>query len=125
MTIKDIQNRNQKFQSKATDLLDLILGNGFLETLSAIIRSLKLIDKYLIRLIKSQSEVEFEGIMDLIEHELDDAVYILDRIERQNRTYKLQIIDSFLREGYDLLSSYFICCDQLIERKINESEKIL
>lgn len=125
MTLKDIRETNEKFQRKAAAMVDLIPGGGFLEVSTAIIRSTRLIDKYLLKLVRSEDEVAFSQAMDLIETELDDAVFILDRIDNKNRTYKLKIIDTFLKEGYDLLSIYSMCCDQLISRRINEDEEIL
>ena len=125
MTLKDIQERNEKFQKRAAGLVDLIPGGSFLEVSTAIIRSVRLIDKYLIKMIRSKSTSEFDQSIDLIENELDEAVYILDRIDNKNRKYKLQVIETFLKEGYDLLSIYSLCCDQVIGQRINEDEEIL
>lgn len=125
MTLKDIQHRNMRFQKKAADLVDLIPGGGFLEVSTQIIRSVRLVDKYLLKLIRSDREMEFTRVMDLIEEELDDAVYILDRIDMLNKKHKMKVIQNFLKEGYDLLSIYSLCCDQLIGRRINEDEEIL
>ena len=125
MTLKDIQERNEKFQKRAAGLVDLIPGGSFLEVSTAIIRSVRLIDKYLIKMIRSKTTSEFDQSIDLIENELDEAVYILDRIDNKNRKYKLQVIETFLKEGYDLLSIYSLCCDQVIGQRINEDEEIL
>ena len=96
-----------------------------MEVSTAIIRSVRLIDKYLIKMIRSKTTSEFDQSIDLIENELDEAVYILDRIDNKNRKYKLQVIETFLKEGYDLLSIYSLCCDQVIGQRINEDEEIL
>ncbi|MEQ9229673.1 MAG: hypothetical protein RIF46_03255 [Cyclobacteriaceae bacterium] len=125
MTLKDIQERNQRFQQRTASLVDMIPGGGFLDVSTAMIRSARMIDKYLFKLVRSQSEAEFAQAMDLIEEELDEAVFILDRIDNKNRKYKLKMIDTFLKEGYDLLSIYSMCCDQLIGKRIGEEEDIL
>ena len=125
MTLKDIQERNLRFQKKAASLVDLIPGGSFLDVSTALIRSARLTDKYLLRLVRSKDETTFSHTMDLIEAELDDAVYLLDRIDNINRRHKLKLIQNFLKEGYDLLSIYSLCCDQLISRRINEDEEIL
>ena len=125
MILKDIQERNIKFQKKAASLVDLIPGGAFLEVSTRLIRSARLVDKYLLKLVRRKSENEFAQIMDVIEEELDDAVYLLDRIDSKNKKYKLKMINSLLKEGYDLLSLYSMCCDQLIDRRINEEEDIL
>ena len=49
MTLKDIQERNQKFQLKAASLVDLIPGGGFLDASTALIRCVRLTDKYLLK----------------------------------------------------------------------------
>ena len=125
MILKDIQERNIKFQKKTASLVDLIPERAFLEVSTRLIRSARLVDKYLLKLVRKKSENEFAQIMDVIEEELDDAVYLLDRIDSKNKKYKLKMINSLLKEGYDLLSLYSMCCDQLIGRRINEEEDIL
>lgn len=125
MTLKDIQERNLKFQKSAAGMVDLIPGGSFLDVSTALIRSARLTDKYLLRLVQSKDEMSFAQTMDLIEAELDEAVYLLDRIDNINRKHKLKMIQNFLKEGYDLLSIYSLCCDQLIGRRINEDEEIL
>lgn len=125
MTLKDIQERNQRFQKRTASLVDMIPGGGFLDVSTAMIRSARLIDKYLFKLVRSANESEFAQTMDRMEEELDEAVYLLDRIDNKNRTYKLKMIETFLKEGYDLLSIYSMCCDQLIGKRISEDEEIL
>ncbi len=125
MTLKDIQERNLRFQRKAASMVDLIPGGSFLDVSTALIRSARLADKYLMKLVRSKDEMTFSQIMDLMESELDEAVYLLDRIDNINRKHKLKMIQNFLKEGYDLLSIYSLCCDQLISRRINEDEEIL
>jgi len=125
MTIQDIQRRNEHFQKKTIELVELLPGSGFLEVSTALIRSIRLIDKYLIKSLQVQSAAQFSHLMGRIEEELDEAVYILDRIDKTNRSYKMKVVENFLKEGYDLLSIYSLCCDQLIGKKLRVDEDIL
>jgi hypothetical protein len=125
MTLQDIQKRNEHFQKKTIELVELLPGSGFLEVSTALIRSIRLIDKYLIKSLQVQTPGQFSRLMGMIEEELDEAVYILDRIDKTNRTYKMKAVENFLKEGYDLLAIYSLCCDQLIGKKLRVDEDIL
>ena len=125
MKLQDIQKRNLSYQKKAADLVDLIPGGGFLEISTALIRSVRLIDKHLIRSLQAQNEIQFGHIMGQIEEELDESVFMLDRIDKQNRNLKMKALDDLLKEGYDLLSIYSICCDQLIGKRMHKDEEML
>ncbi len=125
MTLQDIQKRNESFQKKTIELVELLPGSGFLEVSTALLRSIRMIDKYLIKSLQAEKASQFSRLMGLIEEELDEAVYILDRIDKTNRTYKMKAVENFLKEGYDLLSIYSLCCDQLIGKKLRVDEDIL
>lgn len=125
MTLQDIQRKNQQFQKRTAALADMLPTGGFLEVSTALLRSIRLIDKYLLKLLQTKTDAQFGRIMSLIEEELDESVYILDRIDNKNKTYKLKAVETFLKEGYDLLSIYSLCCDQLLSKKYREDEELL
>ncbi len=125
MTLQDLQKRNEHFQRRAAELVDLMPTGGLLDVTTALIRSARLIDKYLTKLLQATSEDVFSKTMGLIEEEIDESVYILDRIDMKNRKYKLKVLDNFLMEAYDLLSVYSLCCDYVVSKRINKSEEIL
>ena len=125
MTLQDIQKRNEHFQRKAAGLVDLLPTGGLLDVTTALIRSARLIDKYLTKLVQATNEDQFSLAMKLIEEELDESVFILDRMDQKNRKYKLKIIENFLKEGYDLLSVYSLCCDHIISKRVNKDEEVL
>lgn len=83
MTLEDLQKRNEHFQHKAAGLVDLMPTGGLLEVTTAIIRGVRLMDKYLAKLVRSTTEDEFTLAMKLIEEEIDEAVYVLDRIDKR------------------------------------------
>ncbi|MCP4458255.1 MAG: hypothetical protein GY816_09570 [Cytophagales bacterium] len=123
MTLQDLQKRNDHFQRKAAALVDLLPGGGLLDVTTALIRGARLIDKYLAKLVQSTDEEQFAQAMRLIEEEIDESVFILDRIDKKNRKYKLAVLDNFLKEGYDLLSVYSLSCDHIISKRINQKEE--
>lgn len=125
MKLQDIQKRNLAYQKRASELVDLIPGGGFLEISTALIRSIRLIDKHLIRSLQASNEIQFGHVMGQIEEELDESVFMLDRIDKQNRNLKMKALDDLLKEGYDLLSIYSICCDQLIGKRMQKDQELL
>ena len=125
MTLQNLQKRTEHFQRKAAGLVDLMPTRGLLDVTTAVIGSVQLIDKYMTRLVQSTNEDEFTLAMRRIEEEIDESVYILDRIDKKNRKHKLTILDNFLMEGYDLLSVYSLCCDHIISKKALKNEEIL
>ena len=125
MTLPDLQKRNEHFQRNAAALVDLMPGGGLLDVITALIRSVRLFDKYIDRLIRSTNEEQFTEAMALIEEELDESVYNLDQMDKKNRKHELKVLENFLKEGYDLLSIYSLCCDHIISKRICKEEEIL
>jgi hypothetical protein len=125
MTLQDIQNRNENFQKNAARLVDLVPQGGMLELSTGLIRSVRLIDKHLIRLVQSRNDAAFHQVMQRIEDELDEAVYLLDQVERMNKQLKMDTILDFLKEGYDLMSIYSLCCDQIVGARVQNDEEML
>jgi len=125
MTLQDIQKRNEHFQGKAAALVDLIPGAGLLDISTALIRSARVIDKYMVQLIHAANEKQFQQAMNLIEEELDETVYILDRMDMKNKKYKLKVLENFLKQGYELLSIYSLCCDHIISKRVSKDEEVI
>lgn len=125
MTLQDIKKRNEHFQQKAAGLVDLMPAGGLLDVTTALIRSTRLIDKYLNKLVSAKTEDQFSQGMKLIEEEIDECVYVLDQMDKKNRKYKLKVLENFLKEGYDLLSIYSLCCDHIIGKRLNKDEEVL
>lgn len=122
MTLEQLYKRNEKFQKEAGELAELIPGGNMLEFSSLLIRGSKKIDGQLQRLIATKSELSFHTAISKMEEEMDEIVYMLDRLDEANRMLKMDAIKEFIKKGYDLLSIYSICCDQLVERKIKTDE---
>ena len=125
MTPQDLRIRNENFQRKAADLVDLMPTGGLLDVTTEVIRSMRLIDKYLTKLVRSTTEDELTHGMTLIEEEIDEVVCFLDRMDMKNRKHKLKVLENFLKEGFDLLSVYSLCCDQIISKRTINTEEVL
>lgn len=122
MTLEQLYRLNEKFQEEAGQLAELLPGGNMLEFSSLIIRGAKKMDMQLKKLISTKSENSFHTAMSKMEDEMDEIVYMLDRLDEANRSKGMDFITDFIKKGYDLLSIYSICCDQLIERKVKADE---
>ncbi len=122
MTLEQLYRRNEKFQKEASQLAEMVPGGNMIEFSSLLIRGAKKMDSQLQKLVSTKSENSFHSALSKMEDEMDEVVYMLDRLDEANRMKKMEFINEFIKNGYDLLSIYSLCCDQLIERKIKADE---
>ncbi|MFT6868087.1 MAG: hypothetical protein ACJA08_002937 [Cyclobacteriaceae bacterium] len=122
MTLEQLYQSNEKFQKEASQLSEMVPGGNMIEFSSLLIRGSKKIDVLLQKLITAKSETSFHAALTKMEDEMDEVVYMLDRLDEANRMQKMDFIIKFIKKGYDLLSIYSMCCDQLIEKKIKADE---
>lgn len=93
-----------------------------LEFSSLLIRGSKKVDVQLKNLVASRNEDGFHNYMNEMEDELDEMVYMLDKLDQANRAKKVAFIGDLLKKGYDLVSLYSMCCDQLISKRMKTEE---
>lgn len=122
MTATQIHELNEKFQRKSVQISELIPSGGLTEATSAMIRSARKIDAQFLKLIQAPSESHFNRIMDKMEEEMDEILFILDQLELANKKRNISLITEFLKEGYNLVSVYSKCFDYIISKKITEEE---
>lgn len=122
MTVLELHNINEKFQKSAVMLSELIPSGGLTNATSAVIRSARKIDAQFAKLLSAPSEMKFNMIMDKLEEEMDEVMFILDRLEEANKKRQIALIKDFLKEGYDLLSLYSRCFDSIIDKKVYKEE---
>ncbi|NQZ76017.1 MAG: hypothetical protein HRT61_07885 [Ekhidna sp.] len=122
MTLKDIHELNEKFQKGAVQLSELIPTGALVQSTSLLIRSSRKIDEQFIKLLKAPSAIIFNQILDQLEEESDEILFILDQLELANRKNKISLIDEFVKEGYNLMSIYSKCFDAIIGKSIKEEE---
>lgn len=120
MTVNEIHELNEKFQISAVQLSELIPSGGLTNATSIIIRSCRTIDEQFVKMLKAPSELKFNQIMDVLEEELDEVLFVLDQMEIANKKQKISLINDFLKQGYDLVSVYSKCFDYIIEKKVKE-----
>ncbi len=123
MTIKDIQKKNEGFQRRASGMVDMVPNGGLLDAITALVRSMRAIDKCLQKMLHPSSDTRFKYIHSILEEEMDETVYLLDRLESRNRDLKLPALERVLREGFDLLAIYSMCVDQIICNQIGKYSK--
>lgn len=122
MTVLELHNINEKFQKSAVMLSELIPSGGLTNATSAVIRSTRKIDAQFAKLLAAPSEMKFNMIMDKLEEEMDEVMFVLDRLDEANKKRQIALIKDFLKEGYDLLSLYSRCFDSIIDRKVYKEE---
>lgn len=122
MTLEQLYERNEKFQKEASELAELFPGGNMLEFSSLLIRGAKKMDGHLKKLISTKSDMAFHSAMSKMEDEMDEIVFMLDRLDEANRKMKMKEIENFIKKGFDILSIYSMCCDQLVERKVKSDE---
>lgn len=93
---------------------------GFSTTL---IRGAKRLDQQLRKILEATSEMRFFQQIEAMEDEMDEIIYLLDKLDVQNRKDKIGMINDFLKRGYELLSLYSLCCDQIIEKKVKKKDE--
>ena len=96
MTLKDIHELNEKFQKGAVQLSELIPTGALVQSTSLLIRSSRKIDEQFIKLLKAPSAIIFNQILDQLEEESDEILFILDQLELANRKNKISLIDEFV-----------------------------
>ena len=124
MTLEQLYQRNEKFQQKATEISELIPGSALFRYSASLIRSVQKLDKHLKKALTVTVETRFYQNIEAVEDEMDELVYILDKLDMQNRNEKIGMINDFLKGGYELLSLYSMCCDQVIELKAKQKDEI-
>lgn len=124
MTLHQLSNRNEKFQQSATEIAELVPGGNLLGFSTTLIRGAQKLDRNLTRIIEVKTEARFFQSIEAMEDEMDEMVYLLDKLESINRKDQLVAINDFLKIGYELLSLYSLCCDQVIERRAKIGKKI-
>lgn len=123
MTLEQLTRRNEKFQQQASQLAELLPGSNLLAFSTTIIRSTKKLDANLKRLLATQSDMAFYKQVDALEDEMDELIFMMDRLDEANRTRKIGSITDLVKRGYELVSVYSLCCDQLLERKTKNHDE--
>ncbi len=122
MTIEDLLALNERFQKEAVQLSELIPTGGFTEATSIVIRSSRKMHFYLEKVLHAQSESHLGKAIESIEEHMDEIIFVLDQLDIVNKQQKIRLVGDFLKEGYDLLSLYSMCVDQIIKEKIPTEE---
>ena len=122
MTLEQIQQLNEKFQKQSVMLSELIPSGSLVQATSMLIRSSREIHENFMKLLQARSEGQFNKLMQLLEDEMDDVIFILDQLELANKQQKISLIEDFLKEGYELMSIYSKCFDQIIDKKVHKEE---
>ena len=122
MTIADLLVLNEKFQKGAVQLSELMPSSGLTEATAMIIRSARGLHTNLERTLSVQSEIKFGSAIEKVEEDMDEIIFILDQLDIANKDQQIRLISDFLKDGYDLLSIYSACVDQIIKEKVSKED---
>jgi len=122
MTITELHLQNVKFQKGAVQLSELIPSGALTEATSVIIRSSQLLHAFLEKLIQAGTEAELGNAIERVEDNMDEIVFMLDQLDIANKKQPISLIEDYLKEGYDLMSVYSVCVNQVINQKVPSEE---
>lgn len=122
MTIEDLHRLNEKFQKSAVQLSELLPMGALAEATSLIIRNARKLHPQLEKTLQARSELDFGKALGKVEEYMDEIIFILDQLELGNKEQKIRLINDFVKEGFDLLSIYSVCVDQIIKEKVANEE---
>lgn len=122
MTIAELFELNEKFQKSAVQLAELIPTGVFADASTVIIRNSRLMHEQLEHMIHSKNESQLGTAIERAEDHSDEIIFLLDQMEIANKNQPISIIDTFLKEGYDLLSIYSMAFNQVIKEKVPSEE---
>ncbi|MEM6642047.1 MAG: hypothetical protein AAF616_03625 [Bacteroidota bacterium] len=122
MNLTQIQQINERFQKQAVQLSELVPSGTWVQATSMLMRSSRQIHSDLHRLLSAKSELTFNQVMERMEEEMDEVIFILDQLEIANKAAKIILVQDFLKEGYGLMSIYSKCCDQIISQRSLKEE---
>lgn len=122
MNLKQLQNLNTTFQQNALKLSEMIPSSGLNNALSELIRFGKKVDDSFLKLISKVGEPSFYNVLDKIEEQLDEMIFIFDQIDEANDKHNVPAIAEFLKEGYSLVNVYEQCNNSIIEQKLTKED---
>ncbi len=117
MIVAEIHDMNEKLQQSAINLSELIPSSSLVRDISIIIRSTGKVDKQFQQLILKKEQVEFNQNLDILENELDEIIFILDSLEKENKERRIDLVKDFLNEGNSLIACYSRAIDFLLKRQ--------
>ncbi|MFH6981988.1 hypothetical protein [Marinoscillum sp. 108] len=124
MTLEQLSRLNEKFQQKASGLAELLPGSNLLTFSTTIIRTTKKLDVVLKKVLNAKSEGSFYTQIEAMEEEMDELIFMMDRLDEANRKRNIGTITDVVKAGYELVSLYSLCCDQILERKTKKQDEI-
>ncbi|MEQ8550767.1 MAG: hypothetical protein RIC03_22825 [Cyclobacteriaceae bacterium] len=123
MTLDQIHRLNGKFQHKTAQISELMPGGNLVEFASVLIRNSRRMDTVFTKMLAVQTQSGLGRAMARMEEEMDEIIFMLDQMDLANKKRNIKLITELVKEGYELLSIYSICCDQLLEKRLKREEQ--
>ena len=122
MKLNDLTNRNKKFQDAVAQITELVHHKSVLEYGSQLIRSARKMDALLRKLLGTQSELQFNTVIESLEEESDEIIFILDQLTDFDKKNNTKVMRQMVKQGFDVISLYSFACDKLIASRLSKDE---
>ena len=122
MKLNDLTVRNKKFQDGVAQITELIHHKSVMEYCSQLIRCSRKLDNLLRKLLSTKSERQFNMVIESLEDERDEIIFILDQLTDFDKKNSTKVMKSVVKQGFDVISLYSFACDKLIASRLSKDE---
>ena len=122
MKLNDLTERNKKFQDTVAQITELVHHKSVLEYSSQLIRCARKMDALLRKLLATQSEAQFNVVIESLEDESDEIIFILDQLTDFDKRNGTKVMKHMVKQGFDVISLYSFACDKLIASRLSKDE---
>ncbi len=123
MTLQELTHRNEKFQQEATQMAELIPGGNLIAYSTKIIRCTVKLDSLIKKVLGAKGNISFYNQIDRLEDEIDELIFLMDRLDEANKKQKIEVINGVVKGGYEIVSLYSLLCDQIIQKKTQNHDE--
>lgn len=123
MTLQELTQKNEKFQQVATQMAELIPGGNLIAYSTKLIRCSVKLEAQTHKVLAAKGNISFYNQIDLLEDEIDELIFLIDKLDEANRSQKILVVNDVVKSGYEMVSLYSLLCDQVIQRKTQNQDE--
>lgn len=122
MKLNDLTERNKRFQDAVAQITELVHHKSIMEYCSQLIRCSRKMDALLRKLLATKSEMQFNVVIESLEDESDEIIFILDQLTDFDKKNNTKVMKVVVKQGFDVISFYSFACDKLIASRLSKDE---
>lgn len=122
MKLNDLTEKNKRFQDAVAQITELIHHKSVLGYSTQLIRSSRKMDALLRKLLQTKNEMQFNVVMESLEDESDEIIFILDQLTDFDKKNNTKVMKGMVKMGFDVISLYSFACDKLIASRLSKDE---